>query len=342
MQRCTQCGIDVAADADRCPQCLRKSTLVDPHAHPEPLASPWDVAPPSGPPSHAGIRFLVFVGAALVLWPLAWLLVSQQAWLEAERLWLGAIMAAFALATIPLRVAFERPREVLDARGALHSYAVMMLIAPALAAGAFAAGALASRITDNFVAALFLAILFGAVAAFCIPVIVGAVRGRQPVASVVPKLLQNAGIAVLFVGGLGLIATLRGMNHDEPKTIVIPSPQLLDDLKGNPSIPLHTARVREPDGLFALHLQADGGDVNTTLRRLMAATFDAAKRLESDTSASGTLQLWLPRYLETPEAVGRAREEEQMLSQVLAEKKSGAGKPLRVVIGFGALPKASE
>jgi hypothetical protein len=338
--RCSHCDIVVAADAERCPQCLRKSTLVDPGAREAPMESPWDLAPPSGPPSHAGVRFFVLLGAWVVLSPFVWLVFAGYAWLERHHVWLGGVMAAFALTTIPLRVAFERLDEPLDARRTARRYALLMLFAPGSAAAMFVAGAAANRIAGDGAGAVFLAVLFFLVGIFCAPVLVAAVRGRQPWTAVLPVLARNAGIAVLIVAGLGLVVALRaGTSSSRSNTIVIPSrPSFLDDLERLRAVPVHSARVPEADGLHALHLQADAGDVKSTLTRLESEAMEQIAKLRDDATASGHVHLWLPPRFETPEDLPEVRSAERVLGSALADQKTAAGRPIHVTFGFGRLP----
>jgi hypothetical protein len=148
-------------------------------------------------------------------------------------MWLGAVVAAMGLATLPLRAAFVAPTEPQTARQAARSYA--LLIAGAMAGAVLFGGAVAASeqlVPD--VAALGLGLLLFLLLLLCGPVVVGivtAVRHRRPARPLLVTLARNAGLALLVVGlvaALVALGALRAKPRPAPLTIPVAPSVLLD------------------------------------------------------------------------------------------------------------------
>jgi hypothetical protein len=234
--RCTACKIALDPGADRCPQCLRKSTVVG--ADGQPLDTPpldlgrgggggggrGRAAPAS--PAHVGIRALTLLVAYALCAPLLWLIFAHEAWLEAHALWLPACFAAMALAMMPLRMAFAPPDGPMDSRGAARHYAFRMGFVLVMAAGLFTAQALASAIVTDGVTSIFLGLLFVLAPLLVVPAILTARREKRSIGAVLQAGAKGVGLALAIVLAVAVLVVLRASSHPPPRVIYLPPPDL--------------------------------------------------------------------------------------------------------------------
>ena len=355
--RCAKCDIELEPEAERCPRCLRKSTVVsgrgprfasrgladDASDRPAAPAGPVFAPTEASPPAHATVRLVVLLVAWAAAAPALFVLFSNEEWLTARRLWLGAIFAGVWLATMPLRVAFSRTPRPLDARGTARHYAVSTFGLLALAPLLFGVMGLASMLVASDIAAIFVGVFFFLVLLLGVPALVGAVRGQKPVGATVLATGKAVGLAALLVGAMAAIVALRATRTDKPKTIYIPeNPKGLLDPLDIEHVAVKSERVRGEGGLETMHLSADGGSFERTKTKLLVAALQATDALKQDARASGEVRLWLPAHLGTLDNQRTAREEEDALNGALRATgtKTAGGRPVHVGITFGTPPEA--
>lgn len=335
--RCTFCDLPLEAGVERCPRCLRKSSVGAPVARVRTAAPELDVegAEAAGP-AHVGLRALITTLAYVVYLPLTYLLISHKEWLDPHRLWLAACFGAMALGTMPLRMGFAPPDAPMDARGAAEHYALRMLAVLGIAAGIFSAQALAAQLVSEDMLALFLGLLFFLAPILVIPALIKARREGRSAQETVASVAKGLGLAAAIVVAVGALAALRASSHPPPKTIVIPEdPKALLDPLDLASVPVSARWVADEAGRSALELSADGGAFERSMMALVGNVTGKLDELKRDPRASGAVRLVLPARLDTKENRKAADDEATMITGALEGARTGSGDPLRVSFVFG-------
>lgn len=243
--RCAQCKVELEAGAERCPQCLRKSTLVgeDGKAVGASYLGLGGEPPVAAPPAHVGIRAGILVLAYGIFGPLLGLIFARQPWLEAHALWVPACFAAMALGTFPLRMAFAPPDGgPMSAAQAARHYAFRMLAVLGLAAGLFVAQGLAAKIVSDPVVAIFLGLLLLLLPLLVVPAVVAARREKRPIRAVLGAGARGLAIAIAVVAVVAILVVLRTSSRPRPTTIFIPRDQLDMAPSGRPASIARPAR----------------------------------------------------------------------------------------------------
>jgi hypothetical protein len=351
--RCSRCDIPLDPGTERCPRCLRQSSVIDLHAPKRVDRAPERVyvaAAPGGgatepgdrPPKHVGIRIAALAVAWAACAPVVWLILGNEPWLEARGLWLSACVTAVGLGSLPLRMAFAPPESAISPRAATRHYFWLMAAAVAMSL-AFGAGvAAAARVTDNPLYALGGGLLLFLLLLLCGPVVVGAWRQRKPAAEVLRALARNAALAVAIVCLGGALVWLRSLkSHDARPTLYLPEDPtgLLDPLDLQ-HVPVRSSRTLDAERLWTVHLAADGGDIRRSLGKLSVEIVLEAGKMRGDASVNGQIRGWLPARLRTAENEQAAREEERSLREAMrsGSLRTGGGRPIEVTMEFGELP----
>lgn len=337
--RCSRCQIPLDAGTERCPRCLRKSTVVDGEGTVVGRLDhhvPAEPAPPQSGPRFVGVRAAVLVAAYAVIGPLVYLILRDEAALKARDLWLPGGFASLMLGTLPLRMVFAPPEASSSAREAAREYALRMAAVVGFSAGMALAQALAVRLVGDAFLAIFLGLLLFLLPLFVGIPIAGALRKKISVREAITGAARQAGLTFLIVGMVGVLA-LRP--RPQKQAIVLPPPDvksLLDPMD------LESVRAKatwEPDasGAPALYLRADAPEFDRTLQKLVVEAVIRVKDVELRPGASGTVIVVVPSRFETPENDRKAREEERSLNDTLTKvgKTTGQGKPIQVRFVFG-------
>ncbi|MCC6523001.1 MAG: hypothetical protein IT373_10100 [Polyangiaceae bacterium] len=355
--RCIHCELALEPEAERCPRCLRKSGLVDADAPRRERRPRLEALEPGlepgrnfgadapAPPSHAGVRLVTLVGAWALAAPIMGLLFAAEPWLEAQGLWLAAIMGGFAVASLPLRAVFTAPPPDLDTRGAARHYALLSLGVQAMGLVLFGAMALATTFVTSPIVGLFVGLAIFLVLVLCGPIAFAAVRGRHPAGPALRAIGKNAVIAIaIVVVGAGLVL-LRAASRTESSArptipVFLGDPKKVLDPLDVGSVEVRTRRVTDADGFVTVHLSADGGSFDRTMVRLLGAALGAADAAKKDPRASGELRLWMPARLRDSDAEATLRTEESALNDALrgTGARTAGGRPIHVSCGFGAPP----
>lgn len=336
--RCTHCNIALPEGADRCPRCLRKSTVVD----------PADVARRAGEregdgiPKHIGVRFGLAAGTLILGGLFVWALFGQEQWLKAHDLWLGAMVASMGLTTMPLRAGFARPESVMTPRQALRYYGLLMASVVGTSLALAGLMVLASRLVGDTIPAIFLGLLMLLLLLFSVPVAVGGLWRRDPLGKTLKAVAKSAGLAVAVVAMVAAIVGLRALKSGPPKPpLVIPeNPKALLDPLDLEDVRVVSRTIRGADGLSTLHLQADGGDIKRTLAKLYVESLLSVDKVRKDPDASGQMTCWIPARLRTPANEAEARGEQATINQVVDSPKflTAGGRKVRVSFEFGEIP----
>jgi len=347
--RCDACAVEIPAGADRCPRCLRKSTVSGARAD---RAAPG-AAPRIGieralseeddrSPAYIGVRVAATALAYCAFGPILWLIFRSEAWLDARGLWLAACVAALALATLPLRMAFAPSDGATSAASAGRSYGIRMAVVLAVAALLFLVNALAAQIVDDMLARIFLGLLLFLVALLVVLPLVAALLWKRPMRAALGVAAKGAGAAVVIVGLVAVISALRAArtgNAPAPLTIPADPKSLLDPLDLE-SVRVESIWLKDAGGEAALHLYADGGDFKRSSKKLVVTALTMIGAVRADPSASRAVTLWLPQRLDTPENRAAARDEERTINAALAsaDRRIASGRPIRVAFAFGGAP----
>ena len=352
--RCTRCDLPLEPGTERCPKCLRQSSVIDTRAAKRAAKMPrqtYVTATPAGSgtdasapvPKHIGIRVAALGVTGAVVTPVVWLILGNEPWLEARGLWLGACVAAMGLTSLPLRMAFAPPGSAISPRAAARHYALLMAAAVGMSLLFGGAVAAAARLTDSPFYALGGGLLLFLLLVLCGPVVVGAWRQRKPAVEVLRTVARNAALAVAIVclgGALVFVHSLKSQRA--PSTLYIPEdPKGLLDPLDLEHVHLRSSRIREADRLWTVHLAADGGDMKRTLAKLSVEIVLAAGKMRDDASANGQIHGWLPARLRTPENEQAARDEQRTLQGAMSsgDIRTGGGRPVEVTMEFGELPR---
>jgi hypothetical protein len=335
--RCTFCDLPLEAGVERCPRCLRKSSVRDPVQRVRTAAPGLEIegAEAAGP-AHVGVRALITTLAYVVYLPLTYVIISSKDWLDPHRLWLAACFGAMALGTMPLRMGFAPPDAPMDARGAAEHYALRMLAVLGIAAGLFTAQALAAQLVSEDMVALFLGLLFFLAPLLVIPALIKARREGSSAQATLASVGKGLGLAAAIVVAVGALAALRASSHPPPKTIVIPAdPGALLDPLDLASVQVSSRWVADEAGRGALELSADGGAFERSMMALVGNVTGKLGELKHDPRASGAVRLVLPARFDTKENRKAADDEATMLTGALEGSRTVSGDPLRVSFVFG-------
>lgn len=319
---CTRCQIALAPGSERCPQCLRTSTLVDRDAQAR-RPDLFDEAP--GEP-HVGMRLVVLLAAWTLAGLVSWVALPHQAWLEPRRLWLPVLVWTGALWLLPLRAAFRAPKSEEGPRDALRSLA--LFTAQLVGAGSVFALVIAGlcQITGSDLVALVVGLGLFIAAIVVAPAVALGLRGEKPFAEVLPPALGKVAVAWVCVGVLMAIAVFRGERQREERTVVIPTaPAVLNDIADAQNVSVTSARAGS-----VLNLRADGGTFDRTLLRLKSAALGAMTDLKNEPGV--TIKLWFPARFESANGK-QARDEIKALSEAIAQGSGGPGPALDVAFG---------
>lgn len=342
--RCTHCDLPLDEGTERCPRCLRKSTVLDPRAKVRTpgaievgdVGEEGEAARASDGPAHVGIRATMLLLGYAVFGPLTWLIIGNQAWLEPRGLWLPGCFAAMALGTMPLRMTFAPPDAPMEAAEAKRHYAWRMVAVLGIAAGLFAAQALAGLLIDDPIAALFLGLLFFLAPILVVPPLIKARREGRSIGDALAGAGKGLGLAVAVVAGVAIISALRAASHPPPKTIFIPSdPKALLDPLDLQGVAVSARWVADERGQRALELSGDGGAFERSMLALVGNVTGKLGELKRDPRASGAVRLVLPARLDTPENRKAAEAEATMLTGALEGARTAQGEPIRVSFVFG-------
>jgi hypothetical protein len=329
MARCTACDLELARGADRCPRCLRKSTVRG-----------GDDVTGSDTPPWIGVRAGVAMVAIASGGAMAWLLFTHDAWLRERNLVLPAAIAALALVTMPLRVAFRLPSEASNAREALRFYVVATLAADGLAVLFAAFTAIASVALSGSIWSLPVGLVAFLLFMFAAPVAVVAVRRPQELAATAKRAGKQALVVTALVLAI-MLMTFLGASRTEKKTIyVAEDPKSILDPMDIEHVKLAARTTRETDGTTTRNLSADGGDMKRTLLKLDVAAMSAVDEAKRDTTSSGFVRCWIPPRMRTPEnAAEVAREQAAMESALVSvAAKTPSGRAIHIRFDFGDLP----
>jgi len=323
---CKACEIELEADVDRCPKCLRKSTL----------SSAEDEAP-----IWIGPRAFVAVSAIALGVVVAWQAVAHERWLEAHHAWMASIVGSLGLVTMPLRVAFRMPSQARTTKEALGFYVLATLAVDGMMLVLAATVAVASLALDDSIAALAVGLFSFFMLLVAVPVAVVAVRRPHDLSAT----LNRAGKQALVLGGIAVLGTtlvlLRSADAPAQRTIVIPAdPKALLDPMDLEHVALDRRTTHDTDGTTSRHLRADGGDIKRTLLKLDVAAISAVDDSKKDASASGLVTCWVPPRLRTPENEAELAKEQATMDATLAKvgAKTPSGRAVRVVFDFGDPP----
>ncbi len=276
---CTRCQLALPRGSERCPQCLRTSTLVDRDARGADVGLTFPVE--SGE-SYVGLRIAVLAAAWTFAALASWLLLPQQGWLEPRRLWLPAILWTGCLWLLPLRAAFRAPRSEEGPREALRALA--LLTAQVIGLGCLFALVIAGicQLTDNVMVALTGGLALFIAGLLLAPAMRAGLTGEKPLGEVLPKALAKAALGVLCVGALMGLAALRGEQRREARSVTIPrAPEVLQEIADAQNVPVTSARASTDAGTV-IHLRADGGSFDRTMMRLETAALDAMADLKDE------------------------------------------------------------
>lgn len=206
---CTRCQIELDPSAERCPKCLRKTTVVGLAAGvatPDPARRDRDETRPS----FLGVR----LGTLGVSWCLAgvltWLVIGAEPWLEARQLWLSGIVAMSWAWMMPLFLAFRAPEaDATTIADAIRQYA--SLSGAVMGMGLLLSAILAVTVisTGSALAGLVVGIVIFLVGLLAGPALYQAARGKKTWDEA-RAATKKAGIAVLLVVALMALAFLRG------------------------------------------------------------------------------------------------------------------------------------
>ena len=338
--RCTGCDIALPPGADRCPQCLRKSTVEDPA---DPRRRPAGSIEDEGPPSHAALRFVLGAGTAAAGAVASYFLIGQEQWLRAHSLWLAAIAAAMGLVTLPVRAAFSPRDRRMTSAEALRYYALAIAAAVGTSLGLAAVLAVVGLFVGDAIWAIFVGLLVFLVIILSAPVLIGALRRREPIGRTVRALGKNTAIAVGIVAAVAAIVGLRVLRSDAPgpRPLVIPENHkaLLDPLDLE-SLAVQKRSVRDAQGLSTLWLQADGGDVKRTLAKLSLEALLSLDGVRKDPEANGEIVCWVPKRLRTQAGEREVRAEQERVGAAIEANhvKTPNGRSVRVRFEFGEPP----
>lgn len=278
--------------AERCPRCLRQTSLVDPS---QPDAG-------SEGPRRPGARALVLVAAYAAFGPLLWIVISTQPWFAARKIEVASVLAAGVLGLLPLRMAFAPPEKgVSDADIPAH-YAIRMLAVLALAAGVFAGGVIASHVVESAIAQLFGGLVFGLVPLLVTTSIIEGSKKNESRVAIGMRVAKAVALATLVVGAAVLLGVLKGRRAESPEPKfdgVVRSVDVLDDLEEMTSLKFTKHWRKGQDGKLDLELRVDGGALEPSIQRLYAEALGALPEIEKKDGASGRVRLVLPRALES-------------------------------------------
>lgn len=330
--RCTRCNIVLEPDQERCPQCLRKSTIADPA---EGITNHAD-----DPPKHLGVRAgLGGVGLLLGI-ACAAALIYYESWLTDHGLWLSALALSAGMTTLPIEVALIHADEHMTTREALRHYGLMMLMVAGLALLFATVLGLVWRVFGDSVLSIFGGLLLFLLLIFTVPVVIASVTRHKPLSA--RALVKGAGLAVAITAAVAALAWLRAERSKarEPKTLYVPrdAKMLLDPLDLS-SVRIKSRTAAESDGTTTLHMEADADDFQRTLTKLSVEVMTAVDRLTKDSSASGRVMCWVPEHLRSIESARKLAEQEALINGALvsSDKRTASGHPIRVSFAFGAI-----
>ena len=335
MAHCRACDLEIEPDADRCPKCLRKSTLA-PTGELEPYQDEEDHQP-----LWIGARALVALVALALGGIAAWRMFAADEWLRAHGLWIPAILVSLGLVTMPIRVAFRMDSEAKTAREALRFYAFSTLAVDGFIALFAACVAVASLFLGESIAVLPVGLFAFFMMLVATPVVVVAVKRPHELSAT----LKKSGKMALVLGGVVLGGTCLVMlsvaSHPEPRKIVIfENPKDILDPLDLEHVAVDRSTTRNADGTTTRHLRADGGDIKRTLLKLDVVSISAVDEAKRDPSASGLVSCWVPARLRTPDAEAELAKEQTTMDHVMKDMvlKTPSGRAVRVVFAFGEPP----
>jgi hypothetical protein len=326
---CSRCRIPLPDDADRCPRCLRKSTVVDPAAVKR---------SPSEGPLFVGVRAAVLLAAYAVYGPLVVLILHSESALKERGLWLPACFVTMILAVLPLRMAFAAPETASTAREAAREYAVRMAWVLGGAAIMGVTQTVAVWIAGETATSILLGLFFMFATVAVGTQVARVVREEIPARQAIRTAAKQTGLGLLGVVLLGAVFALRSQRTNRP-TIVLPPPNLKEllDPMNLEGVPVRVAWEADTSGAPALHLRADTPELERTIQKLTLEGLMKLEEVQHRPGASGTMILVLPSRFESPENERRRGEEERKLNETLTAvgRTTPEGKPIRVRIVFG-------
>jgi hypothetical protein len=333
MAHCKACDLELEPDADRCPKCLRKSTIAS--------ADDDDGGSEERAPLWIGPRAVVALSAIAFGSLVAWRMFAAERWLEAHHAWMASILVALGLVTMPIRVAFRMDSKAETATEALRFYALSTLAVDGIMLVFAACVAVAALALGESILALPVGLFAFFMLIVATPVVVVAIRRPREL----PATLRSSGkmalvLAALVIGGSALVY-VDAAAQPRPAKIVIPdNPKELLDPMDLGSVHVDRLTTRNADGTTTRHLHADGGDIQRTLLTLDVAALSAIDETKRDASANGVVRCWVPARLRTPDAEAELAKEQATMDEGLSSLviKTAPGRVVRVVFAFGEPP----
>jgi hypothetical protein len=206
---CTRCQLELEPGAERCPRCLRKTTVIG--LAPGVAATDFALRDRDETrSSFLGVR----LGTLGISWcfagVLTWVLFGHESWLEAHQLWLSTLMAISWAWLMPLRLAFRAPgADATTGAEAIRQYA--SLSGAVMGMGLLLSAILAGTVilTGSVLAGLVTGGLIFLVVILAGPPLYQAVRGKKPWKEAGAEAMKNAGIAILIVVAASVVVILR-------------------------------------------------------------------------------------------------------------------------------------
>jgi hypothetical protein len=331
MAHCNACDLELEPDADRCPKCLRKSTVRSHDSdHDDEDGASW-----IGPRAVVALTAIVLGGLA------TWRIVESEKWLEAHGVWLAAILVALGLVTMPLRVAFRMDSKATSTKDAFRFYALSTLAVDGLIVLFAACVGIAALVLGESAVALPVGLFAFFMLIVAAPVVVVAVKRPHELRATLRRSGKMALVLTgIVIGGTALVYA-RVATAPETKTLVIPAnaKDLLDPMDLE-SVTVERLATRDAGGTTTRHLRADGGNIKRTLLKLDVVALSAIDETKGDPSASGVVRCWVPERLRTADAEAELAKEQATMDQALTNvaAKTPSGRVVRVVFAFGRPP----